>query len=135
MDVWNGFDIYKELMKFNLEKEAIKQVKAGALQRGINLKDPKAAKLAYNYIRSKLVKTYLNSEKTKSGSNIVDVFSSLMNASFNIDQVVIKERKKDDISWHYYDFKDSNFKFEEKNSFTEIVGKISFKIVQSSKNK
>lgn len=119
--------------KFKLEAAIQKEMKAGLKKRNISLKDESAVKTAYIYVSSKYIKNYLNNATTKSGSKFVSVFSSLMNASFNIDQVVIKERSGDTISWKYYDFKTSKFQFDVKNAFEKYIGKISFSLVKSSK--
>ena len=121
--------------KFKLESEIQKEMKAGLKQRNISMKDESAVKTAYIYVSSKYIKNYLNDGKTKSGSKIVSVFSSLMNASFNIDQVVIKQRSGDTISWKYYDFKTSRFQFDVKNAFEKYIGKISFSLIKSSLKK
>ncbi len=133
---YSSFEGTEKLSKqFGLEKEVKKEVLMNAKSRELDLKNEKVSNVLYTYIRGKAIKNYLNSEKTSDGSKIVDVFSSLMNASFNIDQVVIKERKGDTLSWKYYDFKKAKFQFEEKNSYEKIISKISFRLNQSSLKK
>lgn len=112
--------------KFKLEKKLKTRIDNFFIDNKVKNKDELKKDYKFmTYIRTKEIVSFLNNDK-----EFTKTFSILINAAFNIDQIVIHEVNGDAIEFTYHDFKDSSFKFGEKNTSKDIKGKIGFSLIQ-----
>lgn len=128
-----GIEKLSKILK--LEKRAQTTLKAYMLSKeGSDIKEgTRAYEIALSYNRMQAVKNYLNNESLN-GKKITDIFSSLMNAAFSVDQVVILAVKDSKIQFKYYPFPDAKFAFRHSNAPRKIVSKLAFEM-RTSKSK